>query len=47
MKPMNEQGNTNDCLHWENLIGPRLKAFMALALYMGFKVQPNYKTLDA
>ena len=30
--------------NWEQLIVASLRAFMALALYMGLKCQPNYKT---
>jgi hypothetical protein len=36
--------NTHGGPEWEELIVAGLKAFMALALYMGLKKQPNYKT---
>ena len=39
-----EQGNTRGGPNWGPLIVAGLKAFMALALYMGLKPQPNYKT---
>ena len=42
--PLDEQGNTKKGPHWKNLTIYGLKAFMALALYMGLKVQPNLKT---
>ena len=41
---MNEQGNTKGGSSWKNLTTSGLKAFKALALCMGLKVQPNYKT---
>ena len=42
--PLDGHGNTKGEPHWENLIVHGLQAFMALALYMRLKVQPNYKT---
>ena len=42
--PLDDHSNTKGGLHWENLTVAGLQAFMALVLYMGLKVQPNYKT---
>jgi hypothetical protein len=42
--PMDTNGNTLGGTQWEDLTVAGLKAFMALALYMGLKKQPNYKT---
>ena len=37
-------GRTLGGLDWKDLTIGGLKAFMAMALYMGMKKQPNYKT---
>ena len=42
--PLDDYENTKGGPHRKNLTIYGLKAFMALALYMGLKVQPNYKT---
>ena len=38
------EGRTHGGLHWKDVIMAALQAFIALALYMGLKRQPNYKT---
>jgi hypothetical protein len=37
-------GKTLEGPKWEDITMAKLKAFMALALYMELKKQPNYKT---
>ena len=41
--PIDDHGHTKGGPNWENLTIPGLKAFIAIALYMGLKIQPNDK----
>ena len=41
---IDEHENTKGGRNWKNLSIDGLRAFMAIALYMGLKTQPNYKT---
>ena len=42
--PLDDSGRIHGGPKWENLIVSGLRAFIALALYMEMKRQPNYKT---
>lgn len=42
--PVDERGNTRGGSRCVDLTIPELEAFLAIALYMGLKVQPNYST---
>jgi hypothetical protein len=43
-EPLDAHGSTRGGPKWETLTVPRLKAFLAIHMYMGMKRQPNYKS---